>query len=228
MRQSGFVSVTSLAAPVTTRNIRPPRWADATMRHAPLIVGRGPGAASRELDCRWSVIGENWRIVASLAVHTRLISALLAVPLASVDTDQEGLGVAAAERLANILAGNYDDGALRRHPPLGVVSRPSEDAFGAQHPGLRQALELAQQSPNCGVKALATAAGLSPQGLDCVCQKELGMSPGALLRNLRAEAVDRCMEAGGTLAQAAQAAGLSSASVVCAVRRRVAQGGDGP
>jgi LacI family transcriptional regulator len=149
-----------------------------------------------------------------------LICQALPVPLASVDTDQEGLGVAAAERLARILAGQPDNAGLIRHPPRGVVARASAEAFGTDHPGLRAALDLAHLDPACGIRALAAAAGLSPQGLDLVCQRELGLTPGILLRRLRLRRAGDHLAQGRSLDQAAAAAGMASASGLCAVVRR--------
>ncbi len=149
-----------------------------------------------------------------------LICEALPVPLASVDTDQEGLGTAAAERLARMLAGHADDGALIRHAPRAVVARASAEALGCDHPGLRRAIALARTRPNCGVRELANCAGLSPQGLDLVFRRELGLGPGALLRRLRVETAQRSLDSGATLAQAAQAAGMSSASALCALLGR--------
>lgn len=149
-----------------------------------------------------------------------LICEALPVPLASVDTDQEGLGTAAAERLAGLLAGRPDDGALVRHPPRRVVERRSAEALAATHPGLRAALALAHAEPACGVRALARAAGLSAQGLDLVCRRELGRGPGALLRELRLRLAGDHLAGGAGLAVAARRAGLASASGLCALVRR--------
>lgn len=149
-----------------------------------------------------------------------LICAALPVALASVDSDQEGLGRAAAERLALMLAGRADDGALRRHPPRAVTVRASAEALGAAHPGLRRALELARRDPACGVRALAAAAGLSPQGLDKACRRELGAAPGILLRRLRLQAAQRALAGGAAPGEAARAAGLAGPGALCGLFRR--------
>ncbi len=149
-----------------------------------------------------------------------LVCEALAVPLASVDSDQEGLGTAAAERLALLLAGRRDDGALRRWPPRRVVVRRSAESFGTGHPGLSAALALARTQPSCGVRALAEAAGLSPQGLDKACRRELGSGPGELLRRLRLDAIRQSLAGGESLAQAAAAAGMPASTGVCALVRR--------
>jgi LacI family transcriptional regulator len=149
-----------------------------------------------------------------------LICTALPVPLASVDSDQEGLGRAAAERLANMLAGRPDDGRLRRHPPRAVTVRASAEALGTTHPGLRMALERARMDPACGVRTLAMTAGFSPQGLDKACRRELGEAPGALLRRLRLEAAQRALAGGAGLVDAARSAGLSSSGALCGLFRR--------
>jgi LacI family transcriptional regulator len=149
-----------------------------------------------------------------------LICEALPVPLASVDTDQEGLGVAAAERLARLLAGEADDGVCHRHPPRHVVVRASADVLGTEHAGLRAALALVQRDPACGVRAMAAAAGLSAQGLDKACRREFGLSPGVLLRQARLQRAERALASGATVAEAAQQAGIGSASTLCATLRR--------
>lgn len=149
-----------------------------------------------------------------------LICNALPIALASVDSDQEGLGHAAAERLARLMAGQPDNGALQRHPPRTVTVRASAESLGAVHPGLRSALELIRRNPACGVRALAAAAELSPQGLDKVCRRELGESPGFVLRRARLEAAQRALAGGGTLAIAARAAGLTGAGSLCGLFRR--------
>ncbi len=149
-----------------------------------------------------------------------LICTALPVPLASVDTDQEGLGVAAAQRLDAILTGRPDDGQLIRHAPRRVIARPSAEALGVSHPGLRCAIALAQADPTHTVHALALAAGLSAQGLDLVCQRELGQAPGAILRQLRLRRAGDLLASGSTLGEAATHAGLASASGLCALVRR--------
>lgn len=149
-----------------------------------------------------------------------LVCDTLVVPLSSVDSDQEGLGAAAAERLARMLAGAPDDRALRRWAPRGITVRASTEAFGATHPGVARALDLARRRPECGLVALAHAAGLSTQGLDKAFRRELGETPGKVLRHLRLERAQRALASGATLAVAAEAAGLATASGLCALLRR--------
>jgi len=149
-----------------------------------------------------------------------LVCAALAVPLASVDSDQEGLGHAAALRLAGLIAGRADPGDLRRWPPRGVVARRSAEALGTAHPGLRAAIALARRDPACGVPALARAAGLSPQGLDKACRRDLQQNPGALLRRLRLDRIRDGLLADESLAVIARTAGLASATALCGVVRR--------
>jgi len=152
--------------------------------------------------------------------NSDLVCEALPVALASVDTDQEGLGVAVAERLARILAGQADAGDLRRHPPLGVVVRSSAEALGTGHPGLRAAMAVARRDPACGVRALAQAAGLSPQGLDLAFRRDLGLAPGTWLRRQRLRVAEDALAAGATLDEAAARAGLATASGLCALMRR--------
>lgn len=149
-----------------------------------------------------------------------LVCEALPVPLASVDTDQEGLGEAAAERLLRLLAGEPDDGALVRHAPRGITLRASAEALGTAHAGLRAAIALARRQPACGVHAMARAAGLSPQGLDLVCRRELALTPGALLRTERLRLAGEQLVAGASLATAAHAAGIATASSLCAMVKR--------
>lgn len=149
-----------------------------------------------------------------------LVCDTLVVPLSSVDSDQEGLGAAAAERLARMLSGGSDDGALRRWAPRGITVRASTEAVGATHPGVARALDLARRRPECGLTALAKAAGLSAQGLDKAFRRELGETPGRVLRRLRLERAQRALASGATLAVAAETAGLATASGLCALLRR--------
>ena len=179
------------------------------------VLGAQAQAVARDLGLR---VPED---IAILGVDNNdLVCEALPVPLASVDTDQEGLGVAAAERLARLLAGHHDEGALVRHPPRGVVARASAEAFGTDHPGLQAALALARQNPACGVRALALAAGLSPQGLDLAFHRDLGLAPGTFLRRQRLRVAEDALAAGASLEDAAARAGLATASGLCALMRR--------
>jgi LacI family transcriptional regulator len=175
-------------------------------------------------DAIAAALGAGLRVPEDVAImgvdDCDLICEALPVPLASVDTDQDGLGVAAAERLARILAGRPDDGAMLRHPPRAVLARPSAEAYGTTHAGLRTALDLARRQPACGVRALAGAAGLSAQGLDLVCRRELGVNPGTMLRRLRLDGARRLLDDGRPVRAVAEALGLASASGLCALIRR--------
>lgn len=204
-----------------------PLWSTAQLDEqlraaAPLALFAVQDALGAEAIARGLAAG--LRVPEDLAVvgvdDVDLICASLPVPLSSVDSDQEGLGRAAAERLAAILAGQIDDGTLRRHPPRGVVARRSSEALGCSHLGLRAALELARAEPACGVRTLARAAGLSPQGLDLVCRRELGQPPGLLLRRMRLEAAGLLLDEGRSIRATAAALGLASASSLCALIRR--------
>ncbi len=144
----------------------------------------------------------------------------LPVPMASIDSDQEGLGTAAAVRLARMLDGHADDHRLQRWPPKGVTVRASVETLGTVHPGIRAALLMMERDPACGVAALARAADLSPQGLAKACQRELGIDPGRLLRRARLAAAQRALAGGADLHQAAKAAGIPSAGALCGLFRR--------
>jgi len=85
---------------------------------------------------------------------------------------------------------------------------------------LKHRILLEKIQPSCGVRALAEAAGLSPQGLDKACRRELGSGPGELLRRLRLDAIRQSLAAGESLAQAAAAAGMPASTGVCALVRR--------
>lgn len=209
-----------------------PHWSTSDLRRhlpqaAPLAVfavqdALGAEAIATTLDAGLRVPDE----VAVLGVDDcDLICESLTVPLASVDTDQEGLGEAVAQRLALMLAGAADTGDLRRHPPRGVVSRASAEAFGTDHPGLRAALALARREPACGVRALARAAHLSPQCLDRICRRDLGLNPGTLLRRLRIAEGLRLQAEGWALRRIADHLGVASTSGLCALLRRHGRGG---
>jgi AraC-like DNA-binding protein len=149
-----------------------------------------------------------------------LLCTTQAVPLASIDTDQEGLGAAAAMRLAGLLAGHSDAGAAQRWPPRGVVVRASAEALGCDDVAVCQAVAAARRDPAMGVRALAAAAGLSPQALDRRCSAALGMNPGGLLRRMRLERVEAALAGGASLAAAARAAGIADARGLCALVRQ--------
>jgi LacI family transcriptional regulator len=150
-----------------------------------------------------------------------LVCLALPIALSSVDSDQYGLGQTVAVRLGQAMSHPSETApSITRWPPKAVIIRASSDGLGTTHLGLRAAMALARKAPSCGVRALAKAAGLSIQGLDLVCRRELGEAPGHLLRRLRVAAAHRALAGGASLAEAATSAGLPSAGSLCGLFRR--------
>ncbi len=88
----------------------------------------------------------NLRVPENIAVlgvdNDDLVNQGLSVQLSSVDSDQEGLGRAAARALQKLLASNStaSSGSIVRHPPKGVVSRLSTDSYAVANPLVANAL----------------------------------------------------------------------------------------
>jgi len=126
--------------------------------------------------------------------NDNLINSGLALGLSSVDSDQEGLGKAAARLLQSILEsqpGNPTEKIVLRHPPKGVVTRRSTDCYAVRNPLVANALHYIQQNFYRGIMAtdVADAMGVTQQGLQKAFARNYTRSPGQEIRHQRIQAV---------------------------------------
>lgn len=92
--------------------------------------------------------------VAVLGVDNDSILCSFTTPsLSSVDPNAFGVGYAAAERLAELIAGAADDGTPRSVPCRGVVLRESTDTFPIEPRWLADALLFIQRNATSGISA---------------------------------------------------------------------------
>ena len=153
--------------------------------------------------------------VAILGVDdVELVCTTMPVPLSSIDTDQEGLGRAAALQLVAEAPRDL------RWRPRGVSERASTAIIGSTSPLILDLLERVRRAPGLGVAELARALGITTQALDRACQHALGQPPGIILRRERLRRAGDALAGGASLAAAAQVAGLPAASGLCSLVRR--------
>ena len=122
-----------------------------------------------------------------------LINSGLMMGLSSVDSDQEGLGVEAANRLQALLDDPQKSNStkIHRHKPIGVVARRSTDCFAVRNPLVANALHWIQKNYYKGIQAtdVAEAMGVTQQGLQKAFATSYSRSPGQEIRHQRVQAV---------------------------------------
>ena len=122
-----------------------------------------------------------------------LINDGLTVGLSSIDSDQEGLGRHAAIRLRDMLEQpqNPSLAEIVRHPPKKVVVRKSTDCYAVRNPLVSEALHWIQKNYYKGIQAcdVATAMGVTQQGLQKAFAANYSRSPGQEIRHQRLLAV---------------------------------------
>nr|WP_238710347.1 substrate-binding domain-containing protein [Oceanipulchritudo coccoides] len=122
-----------------------------------------------------------------------LINSGLTIGLSSIDSDQEGLGMAAGELLQSVFRGENcpKDILVHRHPPKGVVTRGSTDCYAVNNAVVAKALHWIHKNFYMGIQAIdvANAVGVSQQGLQKAFAKSYTRSPGEEIRQQRIQAV---------------------------------------
>lgn len=122
-----------------------------------------------------------------------LINGGLMMGLSSVDSDQEGLGLAAALLLESMLEDPHNTKFTRiyRHKPMGVVARQSTDCFAVRNPLVANALHWIQKNYYRGIQAteVAEAMGVTQQGLQKAFASTHSRAPGQEIRYQRIQAV---------------------------------------
>ncbi len=144
----------------------------------------------------------NLRVPENIAVlgvdNDDLVNQGLSVQLSSVDSDQEGLGRAAARALQKLLASNStaSSGSIVRHPPKGVVSRLSTDSYAVANPLVANALHWIKNHFYDGIQAtdVAEAMGVTQQGLQKAFANCYSKSPGQEIRYQRTHAVAHLLQ----------------------------------
>ena len=144
----------------------------------------------------------NLRVPENIAVlgvdNDDLVNQGLSVQLSSVDSDQEGLGRAAARALQKLLASNStaSSSSIVRHPPKGVVSRLSTDSYAVANPLVANALHWIKNHFYDGIQAtdVAEAMGVTQQGLQKAFANCYSKSPGQEIRYQRTHAVAHLLQ----------------------------------
>jgi LacI family transcriptional regulator len=122
-----------------------------------------------------------------------LINAGLTIGLSSIDSDQEGLGIQAANLLRDLL--DHPDRPLIseviRHVPKEVVTRRSTDCYAVRNPLVADALHWIQRNFYKGIQAtdVAEAMGVTQQGLQKAFSVNYVRSPGQEIRYQRIQMV---------------------------------------
>ncbi len=122
-----------------------------------------------------------------------LINAGLTVGLSSIDSDQEGLGIHAA----NVLRDQLDHPRRKptaeviRHPPKEVIVRRSTDCYAVRNPLVSEALHWIHNNFHKGIQAIdvADAMGVTQQGLQKAFAANYLRSPGQEIRHQRIQTV---------------------------------------
>lgn len=124
-----------------------------------------------------------------------LINDGLAIGLSTIDSDQEGLGRAGADLLRQMMDHPEQFAAPRmiRHPPKGIVTRQSTDAYAVRSPLVARALHWIHNNFQRGIQAIevARAMGVTQQGLQSAFAAHFVRSPAEEIRHQRVQAVER-------------------------------------
>lgn len=126
----------------------------------------------------------------------RLALDVSAIPISSVDSNLRGVGYAAADLLARLVAGEPPPGEPVRVAARRVVARQSTATYAGKHPGINNALRQLRQhfrSP-LNLDALARTARLSVRGLQAGFRRELGRTIQAEWTRLRVAAAAELLE----------------------------------
>ncbi len=137
------------------------------------------------------------RVPENLAVlgvdNDDLINRGLTVELSSIDSDQEGLGIHAANVLRDLLDHPKRKARVEiiRHPPKEVIVRQSTDCYAVRNPLVSEALHWIHNNFHKGIQAVdvAKAMGVSQQGLQKAFSANYIRSPGQEIRHQRIETV---------------------------------------
>lgn len=122
-----------------------------------------------------------------------LINVGLSVGLSSIDSDQEGLGI----RAANVLRDMLDPSQCKakaeviRHSPKEVITRRSTDCYAVRNPLVSDALHWIHNNFHKGIQAVdvAEAMGVTQQGLQKSFAANYLRTPGQEIRLQRVQAV---------------------------------------
>ena len=122
-----------------------------------------------------------------------LINAGLTIGLSSIDSDQEGLGVQAADLLRDLLdqPNRPQKSEVIRHAPKEVITRRSTDCYAVRNPLVADALHWIQSNFYKGIQAtdVAEAMGVTQQGLQKAFSVNYVRSPGQEIRYQRIQMV---------------------------------------
>jgi LacI family transcriptional regulator len=126
--------------------------------------------------------------VALLGVdNNELVCDCQAVPLSSVNHDQERIGYEAAALLERLMNGKPPPKQPMLVPPRGITQRRSTDMVALNHPEVRKALLFLRENfhRSIGTNEVAEAADLSRRGLEKAFKQQLNRSVHEEIRRLR-------------------------------------------
>jgi LacI family transcriptional regulator len=122
-----------------------------------------------------------------------LINSGLTIGLSSIETDQEGLGRAAANLLRDMLdhPSRKPKATVVRHAPTEVIVRRSTDCYAVRNPLVSDALHWIHNHFHTGIQAadVADAMGVTQQGLQKAFAANYTRSPGQEIRHQRIQTV---------------------------------------
>lgn len=139
----------------------------------------------------------NLRVPENIAIlgvdNDDLINTGLTVSLTSIDSDQEGLGIRAANVLRDLLEHPRRKPRIEviRHPPKEIVVRHSTDCYAVRNPLVSEALHWIHNNFFKGIQAVdvAEAMGVSQQGLQKAFAANYIRTPGQEIRYQRTQTV---------------------------------------
>lgn len=120
------------------------------------------------------------------ADNNPLIVETFQTQISSIETDQEGLGYAAAGLLADILDGKEKmNNKTFLHQPVSVVTRRSTDTIASKNPLINQALKIIHEDISINASQLAEKLSITQQGLQQAFRRHFHLSPAQTIRHLR-------------------------------------------
>jgi LacI family transcriptional regulator len=134
--------------------------------------------------------------VAILGVdNNELVCTCQAVPLSSVNHDQEQIGHEAAVLLDRLMRGRPAPAQPVLVPPRGITLRRSTDTMAVNHPEVRQALLFLRENFHRGIgtQEVAAAARLSRRGLEKAFKQHLNRSVHDEVKRLRLHQVKQLL-----------------------------------
>lgn len=143
--------------------------------------------------------------------------------LSSIDSDQEGLGIHAAQTLEQLMDGRSAPPLIERHPPKDIVVRASSDQYTSNHPKVQKALSLIDHHLGDGISAkeLAELMDYTPQTLQRLFKEHYPFSPAEAIRRSRMDLAKTALtQTKWSLEKVAKICGYGSLDSMCRCFKR--------